>query len=103
MSYKGFLVGLAIFFLNLFDGLVTTGLIASGQLVELNPLMSFLIYNTGYWFLLPKILMGGIVFVLLSKYWDEFEIGRIGGVAVLIYYFMVAIYHIINVVMAYSH
>lgn len=91
----GLAVGISIFLLNMFDGLATAIMLASGHFVEVNPLMSRMIDSIGNWFLVPKILLAAPLAVLLAMYWKRFRMARIGSIVVLIVYAAIAINHIV--------
>lgn len=95
LNRYGLLVGISIFLLNLFDGLMTMMLLSTGMFEEFNPLMSRLIESTGNWFLLPKILFGGIATIFLTACWKNYKVAKIGGLIALMTYVIIAINHII--------
>jgi len=95
LDRNGLIVGIAIFLLNTFDGLMTAVALASGHFVEVNPLMSRMIDSIGLWFLLPKILIGTILAALLAAFWKMFRVARIGSIIVLVIYTIIAANHIV--------
>jgi len=94
-------VGLLIFLLNLFDGVATFFILAAGDSIETNPLMSFLIYKMGGWFLVPKILIGFIAGSLVAIGWKKYRIAKIGGTIVMIIYGLIAAYHVVIICLFY--
>jgi hypothetical protein len=96
--FTGFLIGLLIFLLNLFDGVATYVAIFYYGVKEINPLMSFVIYNTNHWFIIPKILMGFLIFLILSMYWNLNNTIKIGGLIVLLVYSILFAYHLYGII-----
>jgi len=94
-SRKGFVVGILIFLLNSFDGLMTMAMLATGHFKEANPLMAYLIASIGSWFLLPKILLGGLAAAVIATYWKTSKLAKIGGSIVLAIYVAIIVNHIV--------
>ena len=92
----GFLVGLGIFIFNLFDALGTYVGIEFGLAREINPVMIFIMDIIGDWFMLVKALLGAILFYLIYISWENINrLTRAFCIGVLIFYFLLAIYHFI--------
>lgn len=90
-SRTGLMVGIAIFLLNLFDGLSTMFLLHTGRFFEANPIARWLIGLLGTWALAPKFALAAFLGVLLAGYWRTYRLARIGGLVVLIMYIAIAV------------
>jgi hypothetical protein len=96
----GLWVGIAVFFLNLFDSISTQMLVSRG-VPELNPIIEWCIGVMGGWFILPKTLLGLLFCILLPFGWDKRWV-KIAGWSVLILYFIISIYHCVGLVLIFG-
>ena len=95
-SKAGLIVAVSLFFLNMFDALMTLRLInLSGKFVEVNPIMVALMGLVGDWFWLPKILVCLPSSILILFYWEKYSTVRIMSMTVTSVYACLGLYHIL--------
>ena len=98
-SLAGLVAGIGIFLLNLFDAIITTYIVSNGLGVELSPIAGALINSSFSTLIATKAILGIIFAALLTMAWRDSKIAKISGVAVIIFYAAVGIYHVIGLLL----
>jgi len=86
-----------IFILNVLDGLMTLLWINLGIANEMNPLMSFLLFQGPEVFFFTKILIVGLGLIFLWKH-KEYKIAVISAKIAMTVYILVCLWHITNLI-----
>ena len=96
-SIKSYIICSLILILNLLDAIITNYSVAYLGAEEYAPIARLLI-NMGFiYFYIFKVTIGVLVFFIFIKYWDKFKVAEYGGYLVVIIYFCLIIYHLINI------
>ncbi len=96
-EFTGFIIGYLLFMFNVLDVLFTCSFVAEyGIEVEINPLMRWMISNTGVWWIVFKILFGAYFFYLVTLYWRYSYVKYLAVFAVFAYG-LITVIHGINI------
>jgi hypothetical protein len=94
LSNVGFTVGALLLVLNIMDAVISHELIFRMGLQELSPIINYFMQYLGVFWLIPKILIGLVASGMFIIYWEKYRIARVGGVAALLIYIIVTMWHI---------